>query len=304
MPNRFCAVCGKSIGKNDPHYGMCLQCYLKENPLFELPAKYSLNICIDCGSFAKKDLWIEPETNEIFSTIEQALQKDILQAYQKKNNIDFSISFDEDTFLFSSKDLLTSLEVSIHGISTKDVKLEHTQIIKVNLNYTLCKNCTNLRGGTYFLSIIQLRVKDENQFELIKNTLDEINEFVETLFEKDHRQYISKMVNQKYGVDLYLSTNELLNYLLSFLKSKYYFLLKRSKKLVGRDIQRGKNIYRLKALIKFLPVSVNDTFSIEDQNFRVENITKNKVIIRDKNNTKLMKDYSYFFNDKLIKNED
>ncbi len=304
MPNRFCAICGKNIGESDPHYGMCLKCYLKENPLFELPDKYSFNICIDCGSFSKKDMWIEPERNELFSIIEQALQKHVLKTLLKKNTIDFSISFDEDSYIFSSKDLLVSLEVAIHGVLRKDSNIQHTQPIKLNLNYLLCKNCTNLRGGTYFLSIIQLRVKDEEQFGLIKNILDEINEYVENLFKTDHKQYISKMEDQKYGIDLYLSTNELMNYLVKFLKSKYHFLFKRSKKLVGRDNQRGKNLYRFKSLIKFLPVGTNDVFSIENQIFRVESITTNKVILRDENNTKFIRDYSYFFNEKITKKKD
>jgi len=303
MPNRFCAICGKKIGEPDPHYGMCLNCYLKENPLFEVPDKFSFNICIDCGSFSKKDMWIEPERNEIFIIIEQALQRHILKTLLKKNTIDFSISLDESSFIFSSKDLLVSLEVSIHGVLRKDLNIKHTQIIKVNLNYVLCKNCTNLRGGNYYLSVIQLRVKDEEQFGLIKKVLEQINEYVESLFKKNHKQYISKMEDQKYGLDLYLSTNELMNYLIKFLKLKYHFLLKRSKKLVGRDSQRGKNLYRFKSLIKFLPVSINDVFSIEDLNFRVESITKNKVILRGENNTKLIKDYSYFFNKKLKKND-
>ena len=301
MPNRFCAICGKVLGKTDPHFGMCLKCYLKENILFELPDKFSLNICIDCGSFSKKDLWIKPERNEIFSILEQALQKYVLNPLSKRRNLEFSFLYDEDSFIYSSKDLLTSLEVLIQGFLSEDHNIQHSETIKVNLYYMLCKNCTNLRGGTYYLSIIQLRVKDEEQFGLIKNIIDEVNEYVENLFKNDPKQYISKIEDQKYGVDLYLSTNELMNQLIKFLRSKYHFLFKRTKKLVGRDNQRGKNLYRFKSLIKFLPVNINDELSIEDHLFRVENIMKNKVIIRDENNTKFIKDYSYFFNEKLTK---
>ena len=302
MPNRFCAICGKILVENDPHFGMCLKCYLKEHPLFELPNHFSLNICVDCGSYSKKDEWVEPLENELFSIIEQAIQRLLLKPYSKRNSIDFSISFDEESFVFSSKDLLTSLEVVIQGTLKEDSIIKHQQVIKLNLNHMLCKNCTNLRGGTYFLSIIQLRVKNEKQFDLIKKATGEINEYVEKLFEKDHRQYISKIEDQKYGVDLYLSTNELMNYLIKFLKTNYYFLLKRSKKLVGRDSQKGRNLYRLKTLIKFLPIRNNDIISIENQNYIVENITKNKVILRSEKNAKLIKDYSFFFNEKIIKN--
>ncbi|MFX1303914.1 MAG: NMD3-related protein [Promethearchaeota archaeon] len=302
MPNRFCAICGKILVENDPHFGMCLECYLKEHPLFELPQQFSLNICIDCGSYSKKDVWVEPLENELFSIIDQAIQKMLLKPFIKRNTIDISISFNKESFVFSSKDLLISLEVAIQGVLKENSKISHKQIIKLNLNHTLCKNCTNLRGGTYFLSIIQLRVKDEKQFDLIKEVLEEINEYVERFFEEDHRQYISKIEDQKYGVDLFLSTNELMNHLIKFLKTNYYFLLKRSKKLVGRDSQKGRNLYRLKTLIKFLPIRNNDIISIENRNYIVEKITKNKVILRSENNTKLIKDYSFFFNEKIIKN--
>jgi len=80
-------------------------------------------------------------------------------------------------------------------------------------------------------------------------------------------------------------------------------LLKRSKKLVGRDNQKGKNLYRLKTLIKFLPVANNDIILIDNQDFIVENIRKNKIILKSKNNSKLTKDYSYFFNENIIKKE-
>jgi NMD protein affecting ribosome stability and mRNA decay len=64
MPRRFCAICGKDIDKTAPHFGMCLECYAKEHPLFELPGKFSMQICIDCGSFNIKEEWIKPKENE------------------------------------------------------------------------------------------------------------------------------------------------------------------------------------------------------------------------------------------------
>lgn len=301
MPNRFCAICGKKLDTRAPHFGMCLKCYLNDNPLFEIPKRFSLNICIDCGSYSKKDIWIESSKNELFSIIDEAIKNYMLKPILKKRGIEFSLSFDENSFIYSSKDLLKSLEVIVVGFLREDFNVKHQQIVKLNLDYTLCKNCTNLRGGTYYVSIIQLRVKNESQFDLIKNALDQINNHVDLIFVKDHKQYISKIEDQKHGVDLYLSTNELMNYIIKFLKGKYQFLLKRTKKLVGRDSQKGRNLYRLKALIKFLPVSKNDEVLIDNQNYIVENITKNKIILRSKNNTKLIKDYSYFFNEKTIK---
>jgi len=301
MPNRFCAICGKVISDADPHFGMCYDCYLKEKPLFDLPKRFSLNICIDCGRYSKKEVWIEPRDNELFPTINEAIHRFLLKNYLKKGNIEFSITFDEKSYIFSSKDLLKNLDIVVNGKMKENTNLKYQETINVNLNYLLCKNCSNIRGGTYYISIIQLRVKDETQFDLIDKALDEINKYAEKLFEKDKKHYISKIEDQKFGVDLYLSSNELMNYIIKLLRVKYYFLIKGTKKLIGRDIQKGKNLYRLKTLIKFLPIQKNDIVIIENEDFLVEKITKNKVFLRNKKNSKLIKNYSYFFNEKILK---
>ena len=120
---------------------------------------------------------------------------------------------------------------------------------------------------------------------------------MENIFKKDDKQYISKIEDVKLGVDLYLSTNELMKHIVSQLKSKYNFILKRTKKLVGRDTQKGRNLYRLKTLIKFLPIKKNDCIFINKSKYFVENITKNRVLLRDENHVKLIKNF-YFFDDK------
>ncbi|MFX1275166.1 MAG: NMD3-related protein [Promethearchaeota archaeon] len=300
MVHRFCAICGKNLNGDAPHFGMCLECYLKEQDLFELPKKFTFRTCLDCGSFSIKEEWIKPEENEIYSIIDEAVHRFLLKTISKKNEFDFDISFNEESLKFSSKDLLISLELFIRGSLRNNEKIFHQHQITININYELCKNCTNIRGGMYFISIMQLRVKDERHFGLIKEVLDYIYKSVEDKFDTDHRQYITKTVDAKYGIDLYLSTNELLNYIIRILKGKYHFLLKRSKKLVGRDSQRGKNIYRQKVLLKFLPFNRNDEILIDDDEFIVENISKNKIILRNKNGSKLIKTYEYFFNKNVM----
>jgi len=304
MPHRFCAICGKRLDKDSPHFGMCLKCYLSENPLFDLPKNLSLNICIDCGSYSKKDKWIIPSENELFSIIKETIHRFLLKPLLKQNKIDFSLKFEENSLKYSSKDYLKSIEVEVKGNLKGSSEIKHKQVVKLNFNPILCKNCSNLRGGTYFISIIQLRVKDENFTDFIDNILNEINKFVDKLFEKDPRQYISKFVDQKYGIDLYLSTNELMNSIIKYLKLKYHFLLKRTKKLIGRDSQKGKNLYRLKTSIKFLPIDLNDEILIDDEYYIVESIIKNKIVLRGKHKHKLIKGYDYFFSENIMKRKE
>ena len=298
MPHRFCAICGTELDKKAPHFGMCLNCYLEENPLFVLPKSYNFKLCIDCQKYAKKEEWFEPTENEILAIIKEVLTRFLLKNYVKQGLIAFSFSFDE--LMYSSRNLLSSLDVIISGILEGDRKMTNQETLRVNISYDLCKNCTNLRGGMYFLSIIQLRVKDKAQFGIIKDALDEISLLAEKLFSKNNKQYIAKMEDQTLGVDLYLSTNELMNRIISHIRSKYYFILKRTKKLVGRDSQKGRNTYRLKALIKFFPFKKNDFILINNSKYVIENLTKNRVILRDEKQTKLVKNFSFFFDDKRV----
>jgi nonsense-mediated mRNA decay protein 3 len=306
MPHRFCAICGKVIDEFAPHFGMCLNCYLKENPLFELPNNYSFKLCIDCQNYAKKEDWIESENKDLFQIIEAALIRFLLKNYVKQDIIQFSFSFDK--LVYSSRDLLTSLDVTILGKLRDNQKISHQHTLKLNINYDLCKNCSNLRAGMYYLSIIQLRVTDKSQFGVIEEALSQISFFVENLFTKNKSQYISKIEDQNLGVDLYLSTNELMNRIISHMRANFIFILNRTKKLVGRDSQKGRGLYRLKALIKFLPFKKNDVVIINKVTYLVENITKNRVTLRDENSSKHVKNFSFFFKNKtslkLIKEGD
>ena len=306
MPHRFCAICGTVIDEFAPHFGMCLNCYLTENPLFELPNNYSFKLCIDCQNYAKKEDWIASENKDLFKIIEAALIRYLLKNYVKQNMILFSFSF--DTLVYSSQDLLTSMDVTILGKLREDQKISHKHTLKLNINYDLCKNCTNLRAGMYYISILQLRVTDKSQFGVIKEALSQISFFVENLFAKKKTQYISKIEDQNLGVDLYLSTNELMNRIISHMRANFTFILNRTKKLVGRDSQKGRGLYRLKALIKFLPFKKNDVVIINNVTYLVENITKNRVTLRDENSSKHVKNFSFFFKNKtslkLIKEGD
>jgi len=293
MPRRFCAICGKTIDDKSPHFGMCTSCYLKENPLFELPIKFNLRMCLDCYRYSKREEWIKPEEKEFLSIIKEAIYKTLLKPLDKNDVLTFSMDIDDTSLVFSSKDLITSLDMKIKGYMSDNLSISNEEIVKINISYDLCNNCVNVRGGNFFSSILQLRVKNFNYFNLIKNVLDEINEYIDKEYTDDDKQYISKITDQKNGVDVYLSTIELMNHIISYLKARYQFILKRTKKLVGRDIQKGKGIYRLKALIRFLPINKNDIIKINNQNFIVDKILKNKVILRNNKNEKLVKEFGY-----------
>jgi len=299
MPKRFCAICGKDIDDSAPHFGMCLDCYLKENPLFVLADHFELKMCNYCGKFAKKDTWFQSDSYEPFEIIEEAVEKLILKQLKNAQNIRFKIIPIKDSFTYSSKGSLISVNLKVLGELIEDNNIYNEQELFVRVNYELCKNCTNLKTGTFFTSILQLR-QEGNKLKFLESVINDLTNLVERLFESDEKQYISHILAQKNGFDLYLSTNELLSHIISYMKSNYQFGLKRTKKLVGRDHQRGKNIYRLKAVIRFLPFVKDDYIDINNKIFQVEQIKKKTVILRDKFERRIIKDYDYFFKEKIL----
>jgi nonsense-mediated mRNA decay protein 3 len=303
MPHRFCAICGKDLDKYAPHYSMCINCYLKEHPLFELPPNFSFNLCADCGNYAKSEEWYESDSEDLFLTIFEVLEKYVLKKYLKNDAIVFNYVIDDNSIEYSSNNNLKEVSLNVIGTLKEDNSYSSEQSIRILINYDLCKNCSNLRSGIYFLSILQLRVKSEEYFDIINKAFNEINQYVETIFLNNKKQYISKVEDQKYGIDLYLSTNELMNKIIGYLGSRFHFILIRSKKLVGRDNQRGKNLYRLKSVVKFLPLKKNDVIFINNQEFIVENILKRTVILRDKRNNKSNMSYTYFYEHEFHKKD-
>jgi nonsense-mediated mRNA decay protein 3 len=299
MPGRFCALCGKSIDDNAPHFSLCLECYLKENPLFILPEKLHIKVCLDCGQYSRKEEWHDSNQEDIFKVVEDAGHEFLLKEHEKMGKLAFSLKFDEDSYEFSSRDLLKAANLRVYGELKENNDKHYEQVIRITIEYDLCKNCSNIRTGSFFISILQLRVNSEEHMKLIEDAFIFIENFSKKEKEKEPKNYIAKVDEQKYGIDIYLSSNELLNHLISHLKTQYHFALTRSKKLVGRDIQKGKNIYRLKALIRFLPFKKGDRIILRENEYIIENISKKKVVFRNDKNQRYVEDYSFFFSESL-----
>jgi NMD protein affecting ribosome stability and mRNA decay len=238
---------------------------------------------------------LKPSDQDLLSIIKEAIDKYILDHINKKEKLEFIININEDTIIYTSENMIKEAEINIKGSVKEKSKLFHQDTMKILINYELCNNCQSLRGGGTFVSIIQLRVKNETYLSIIDKALDQIYTLTNKRFNNDQRQYIAKIIDQKYGLDLYISTKNLTNWILRHIEAHYHFIRKESRKLVGRNTQEGKNIYRKKFLIKFLPVKTGEVIKIGINTFNVENILKKKVILKSERNEKIIKPYNWFF---------
>ncbi|MHA1724154.1 MAG: NMD3-related protein [Promethearchaeota archaeon] len=297
MPRRrFCSICGADLDETSPHFSTCLECYLKEHPLFTVPGNLNLKVCMDCGSYSRREEWKTTSENDFISIIKEAILEYLLIPLVKKQDLEFDIILDENSIRYNSKKRIDTLEFEILGSLKTNKRMSHVERLKVKIHHDLCENCTKLRSGMYYKSILQLRVDDPSYFPFLNTVINQVQHFVEKQFEQDHGQYIVKMEDKERGVNLYLSSNELMNHIISFLKNQYHFLLKRSKKLVGRDIQKGKNLYRLTSLLKFLPIQKGDMIIIDrTDEYVVTNISKKIIVLKNKTGKKLVKNFEDFF---------
>jgi len=301
-PTRFCSLCGKKFSTNEKIYEKftCLRCYLKNKPLFQFQDLFYLNICLECGSFSKESkvkIWLTPSTENILEIVKSAIKYFLLEPYGKKENIKFNIKILEEKISPSAK-IIEDIYLIITGVHIYDKNLIYTQEIKVKLKYGHCDNCISIKQKK-INAIIQLRVIFVEQLDLIEIVKEKIKNYIEQVSKKDSTEYITKIEYVKNGVDIFLSTQNQTNKIIRLLKPEYNFLIKSSKKLMSRDVQRGKNIYRIKTLIKFLPIEKEDEVITKNIKYIVDKIGKNKIHLIDTHGNRIIKNYQFFFSKKV-----
>jgi len=301
-PTRFCSICGKEFSTNEKIYDKftCLRCYLKNKPLFLFQDIFYLNICLECGSFSKDSkvkVWLTPSTENILEIVKSAINYYLLEPYGKKENIEFKLIILEEKISPNAK-IIEDIYLMITGVHIYDENLIYTQEIKVKLKYGHCDNCISIKQKK-INAIIQLRVIFDEQHNLIEIAKEKIKNYIDNVSKKDSTEYITKIEYVKNGVDIFLSTQNQTNKIIRLLKPEYNFLIKSSKKLMSRDVQRGKNIYRIKTLIKFLPIEKEDEVITKNIKYIVDKIGKNKVYLIDTLGNRIIKNYQFFFSKKV-----
>ncbi len=301
-PSRFCSLCGKEFFENEKFYEnfSCLKCYLKNRPLFHFQEPFYLNICLECGSFSKDskvNIWINPSTENLMEIVKSAINYYLLEPYQKKENIKFRIKILEEKISLNAQ-AIEDIYINITGVHLYDQNLNQSQEFKVKIKYGHCDSCISIKQRK-ISAIIQLRVILEEQKSLVEKVKEKIIYNLDQISKKNSIEYISKIEYVKNGIDIFLSIQNQNNRVIRLLKNDYNFLIKTSKKLISRDIQRGKNIFRIKTLIKFFPVEKADEIIIQNNKYEVNKIGKNKVHLLDSSGNKIVKNYQFFFSSKV-----
>lgn len=210
MPKYFCPKCGKEVNRLIKN--LCKDCFL-ESLEIKLP-KIVLKKCKVCGKYYEKRFLGEKD-----ELIERKLKK-MLKKLEVK---------EADYWLNDSLHLKLLFEVD-------GVELKKEVEVEIKEEKGICRYCS-LRLSNYWEAILQIRGKKEG-------ILKEIEEMLKK--EKHKLAFISRVVELKNGLDIYLGSKKVARKLARKFKGAK---VKITRKFYG--FKRGRRIYKDTILVDF-----------------------------------------------------
>jgi len=221
MREKFCPKCGIKTEKF--YENVCEKCFLEKFSLKDkIPNTLLIKECKFCKKFFFKDVVSENLEELIESVLGKILEK------EKMEWIDCKIL---------GENVLVKMKIKVDDLE----KIEEASIKLIIKKFT-CNFCSMERSG-YYQAILQVRVKEEIKREIER----EVEEKIEVLRKFDSLAFVSKVEEQKNGIDFYIGSKKSANEIANFLKKKYKAKIKISRKLFG--FERGKRVYRDTILI-------------------------------------------------------
>lgn len=222
---KVCPKCGRTE-KEFPFIGyFCRDCYLEDQNLVHLPDKPEVQRCSLCGRIYV-GRWVGFSLNSIHDWLKKKIRVDVKGAT-------LGLSFPElgeksIRFLYVVKGEVEGTPVEIKG----EGKLRWVK--------TLCPRCARESGG-YFEAIIQIRGRD------CYARAEEVARLISR--EKGENNFISKAVQRREGIDLYVGSKKVADKVARKLEKARGVKPLRSHTLVTE--KDGKRLYRLTIALHF-----------------------------------------------------
>ena len=222
---KVCPKCGKT--ENDvPFIGyFCRDCYLEDNPVVQVPEKIEVPVCVFCERIYT-GRWVAFSLEALRDWLRRKLRVGVEDA-----SICFSFPEVEDdgaSFLYVVKGNISGVPVEVSGKG------------EIQWKKTLCPRCARESGG-YYEAIIQVRGKNPEA------RAEEVASLVTR--ERGEYNFVSKVVNRKEGIDLYVGSKKIAEKVARKIERRYGIKPVRSYTLVTeRD---GKRLYRLTVALHF-----------------------------------------------------
>ncbi|AMD16950.1 hypothetical protein TL18_02275 [Methanobrevibacter sp. YE315] len=263
----FCPECGSTDKKMVGN--ICIDCFLKDFQMIELPKRIEVQICSHCNSKLEEGKWSEeniPEEEIIY----RALERNIKIADEVTNEI-INLEIDQ------MKGTIAECYVEVIG-EVEGTQIEETHESEVKILKTVCPTCSKLQSG-YYESVIQFRA---DKREIKAEEYAKADEIVEkTLIKQsksDKLAYCPQIAKLKEGYDYYIGSLKSGRKVAEALKENFGGIIKESPRLISEDKSTGKGLYRIWISVRIPEFEKEDIIKYEDKLIQVKGIDKNRVV--------------------------
>jgi 60S ribosomal export protein NMD3 len=266
----FCPQCGKE--NEELFKGLCRICFIAQNPLIILPSKLEVEFCTHCTSTHFGGKWQELDLSEV-EIIAKTIHKDCIPDIDAE---DVTLTLE----IINQKNSVQELMIMAKG-KVLDQPLEREFKIKVNINRTVCPECSKFASG-YYEAVIQLRAdqRPPNPNEIQK--ADKIiSRQLEKLVRKNRMAYLTQRTELKEGVDYYLGSYKAARKISRILKEQMGGMIRESPRLMGRDKSTGKDLFRIWISLRLPIFEKEDFIAYGDHLGQIIDLKGNKIILRD-----------------------
>lgn len=263
----FCPDCGST--DKEMIDGVCIDCFLKNFNMIEIPETISVTICKHCNSRLEEGKWSESNLIEE-EIIYRTLERNITINTPTKNEI-------IDLEIVQIKGTTAKCSVIAKG-DVYDVPISEEHEVDVKIKRTVCPTCSKIQSG-YYESVIQFRadtreIKAE-EFE-IADTI--VNKTLNNQYKNDKLAYCPQVAKLKEGKDYYIGSLKSGRKVANALKYEFGGVIKESPRLISEDKSTGKGLYRIWISVRIPEFEIGDFVKNEDKILQIKDIGKNRVL--------------------------
>lgn len=263
----FCPECGSTDKKMVGD--ICIDCFLKDFQMIELPKRIEVQICSHCNSKLEEGKWSEefiPEEEIIYRALERNIE-----VADEVSNENITIGIDQMKG--------TIAECSVEAIGeVEGTQIEETRKTEVKILKTVCPTCSKVQSG-YYESVIQFRADNR---EIKAEEYAKADEIVERTLTKQYKSdklaYCPQIAKPKEGYDYYIGSLKSGRKVAEALKEEFGGIIKESPRLISEDKSTGKGLYRIWISLRIPEFEIGDFIKFEDKIMHVNSIAKNSLV--------------------------
>ena len=266
----FCPECGST--DKEMVGDICIDCFLKEFQMMEIPKRIEVQICSHCNSKLEEGKWSDefiPEEEIIY----RALERNIKIADEVEDEI---VNLEIDQIKGTIASCYVEITGRVHGTQIDEAHDSEVKILK-----TVCPSCSKMQSG-YYETVVQFRADNR---EIKAEEYEKADEIVErTLIKQsksDKLAYCPQIAKLKEGYDYYIGSFKSGHKVAEALKEEFGGIIKESPRLISEDKSTGKGLYRVWISVRIPEFELDDFIKFEDKIMQVKAISKNSVMGED-----------------------